>query len=47
MNASQPSRDDVMLTGTEVTEFDRLITVFEVDEEHLLDPGLLAHVYSS
>lgn len=47
MNASESGRDDVTLTITEVTEFDRLITVFDVVEEHLLDPRLLTQVYSS
>lgn len=47
MNAFQSGRDDVTLTVTEVTEFDRMTAVFDVVEEHLLDPHLLTQTYSS
>lgn len=47
MNAFEHGRDHVSLSVGEMSEFERLIDIFEVTEEHLLDPGLLPRVHSS
>lgn len=47
MAGSPDHRDDVTLTVAQATELDRLMAVFDVAEEHVLDPGLLTYVYSS
>ncbi|WP_197088339.1 hypothetical protein [Corynebacterium occultum] len=47
MNAFEHGRDHVSLSVGEMSEFERLIDIFEVAEEHVLDPGLLTQVYSS
>lgn len=40
------NRENVALSGAEVFEFDRMTTIFEVHEEHLLDYNILTVVYA-
>lgn len=47
MNSFHHGRDNVSLTVGEASEFERLVDVFEVVEEHVLDDNLLTQVYSS
>ncbi|WJY63970.1 hypothetical protein CATRI_09510 [Corynebacterium atrinae] len=39
-------REHVDLSGVEVSEFERLTSVFEVTDEHLLDTGILTVFYA-
>ncbi len=40
------NREHVALSVEESSEFSRLTAIFEVVEEHVLDPELLLQVYS-
>ncbi len=40
-------REQVLLSGAEAHEFDQMMGIFEVPEEHLLDLSLLPRIYSS
>lgn len=39
-------RENVALSGVEASEFDRMTSIFEVSEEHLLDTGSLTLFYA-
>ncbi|WP_160318475.1 hypothetical protein [Corynebacterium oculi] len=39
-------REQVLLSGAEAHEFDHMMGIFEVPEEHLLDASVLLRVYA-
>lgn len=40
------NREHVALSVEENCAFDRMTSVFEVNQEHVLDPGLLLQIYA-